>query len=119
VFKTWALKRNGTSGYRKWDRKEYEHGDWGTWHYVNGSAGADVTTFANKENRKIMDAFGKNANGSGHIALVWSLGTTQGQDTFIEAFNEQGGVTRGTRNYRSDAQYVGVRRKGMDERLWR
>lgn len=109
TFKSWALKYNGNPGFVKWERKDYQHGPYPTGSYANPETDWQFKMFKNKNNRKEMDAF---VLSGVHIGFVYNLGTTQGQDTILEAKCEACGVIRGPQNYRGDPNWLGVKREG-------
>lgn len=112
VFKVWALKRDGTAGYRFWDHEMDVHGPYSTWQYIDplpdDQFHSIVKTYSATE---YMDAFVYRRVDEGHIALIQSEGT-DGSDYVMHARNNTLGTLVNYLDYRSYSDTEGLTREG-------
>jgi hypothetical protein len=109
TFKSWALKKTqGHNGKHRWDNKAFIHGPYQAWEFKTPQDGWPILNQQN-EDAKVMDAFAS----SSHIGMVWWVGTGGGQDTIIEALNEDSGTLIHTQNHRGQMGiFEATRRSG-------
>jgi hypothetical protein len=112
VFRVWALKTDGSNGYRRWDYTRYIHGPWYSWHYKDPKPDdpfrnipKDVASTA------VMDAIAWYRDGGSdrHIALLWDEG--RGSDYFIHAHTNTTGVEISEEIYRQIGDTEAVTRR--------
>jgi hypothetical protein len=113
VFRTWALKNDGSMGYRHWDYDKNIHGPYSTAAYYSPAASQPFKP-VNKGYgaTSAMDAFVyRNAgNTAGHIGLIY-LEASGGSDYIAESAGDADGTWIHLRDYRSQSSYRGVQRK--------
>jgi hypothetical protein len=110
VFKTWELKNMvGADGFQFWDKLQNIHGPYTSTSFHNAASGWPFYKLPNKNasTTMYMDAFAKD----GHVALLYTTsGTASGTDPFVEARGDADGVGVWDETYRSNSDYVAVRR---------
>ena len=113
TFKTWEMKNSyAKTGWRFWDKWEDEHGPYSTtdYHNVGQSSTLPFYRLANKNRSTTlyMDAFAK----IGHIGLLYtSSDPGNGLDYILEALGDASGTDVFQEDYRTDSNYVAIRRK--------
>lgn len=106
VFKSWALRTSTSdTGFKYWNRMTNVHGPYTANSYYSGT-GAVHTIAKDYATTQNMDAFAS----TGHIGMIYTEGTSNNQDSIVEALNEASGTTLATRTYRGSTSYRGVRR---------
>ncbi len=112
VFRVWALKSDGTNGYRRYDYGKFIHGPWATFHYKDPEQGDPFRTIPKDiMTTSRMDAIVWYSDGGNdkHIALFWQEGATS--DYFIHAHTNTAGVEISEEIYRQRSDTVAVERK--------
>jgi len=112
VFRVWALKADGTQGYKQWDYDKDIHGPFYTWSYYSPGVD-DPFRLISKDPKTTtpMDAFVYYRGEDRHIALLWEE-TTSGSDYVIHAHNNTVGVEISLEPYRQWSDVRAVMRKG-------
>jgi hypothetical protein len=114
TFRVWALKLDGSSGYRTWDYDKDVHGPFLVWDYYNPNSSTPFRQIS-KDLRSTapMDAFAWYRDGGDdrHIALLYQQSTSS--DLMIHAHNNTVGVEISEEIYR---QYPDV--KALSRRGW-
>jgi hypothetical protein len=111
VFKTWALKASGGSGYRFWEHEKFIHGPYTTAHYYWPDATDPFKTISKSYNStQTMDAFVYRIGDSGHIGMIYLEGSG-GADYIIHAHCDACGTEISYETYRSQAAYKAITRK--------
>jgi hypothetical protein len=91
VFRVWALKNDGSAGYRSWDYTKDIHGPFYTWHYYSPVSNNPFKQISKTLAATIpMDAFVWYRGEDRHIALLWQENTSS--DLVIHAHNNTVGV---------------------------
>jgi hypothetical protein len=112
VFKVWALRKDGSAGYRFWDHEMDAHGPYSTWQYIDPQPGDQFHSIAKTyASTEYMDAFVYRRADEGHIALIQSEGT-DGSDYVIHARNNTLGTLVNYLDYRSYSDSEGLMREG-------
>ncbi len=113
VFRTWALKNDGTKGYHHWDYRTNIHGPYTTASYYDPTPTQPFTTIGKGYGVTLpMDAlvYRTPGNTAGHIGLIYQEGSG-GTDYIAESAGDADGTWIQLRDYRSQSAYRGVRRK--------
>ncbi|HEV8563875.1 MAG TPA: hypothetical protein VGR41_03070 [Actinomycetota bacterium] len=111
VFRVWALKTNGSSGFKYWEMKKDIHGPYTTDSYFDPLASWQFKTIGKGyAATQYMDAFVYRNGDAGHIGLIFTEGNGGG-DYMIHAKNDADGTTVTWETYRSSSAYNGVRRE--------
>jgi hypothetical protein len=112
VFKTWALKADGSPGYRYWDHQKDIHGPYDTWRYVAPDIDDPFKVIAKTySSTQWMDAFVWRFPEYGHIGMIQAEGSG-GFDYIIHARNNTVGTVIDWIDYRSASYTKGLTRKG-------
>ncbi|HEX6844525.1 MAG TPA: hypothetical protein VF235_05355 [Actinomycetota bacterium] len=113
VFRVWALKNDGSNGFRFWDHDKEMHGPYATFHYYDPSGETPFRQISKSFTATMpMDAFvWYRGSDDKHIALLYSQSTTS--DLMIHAHNNTVGVEISEEIYR---QYPDV--KAISRRAW-
>lgn len=113
VFKTWAMRTDGSGKFRYWDHDKEIHGPFSTDAFYTPSK-ADPFKRMGKGYQATMkmDAFVYRtpADDGGHIGLLYAPGTG-GSDYIIESKGDAYGTGVFWEDYRSQSIYHGVRRE--------
>ena len=111
TFRVWALRADGTTGYKRWDYDKDVHGPWFTWDYYAPQTGDPFKTISKGlASTQPMDAIVWYRGDDRHIALIWQeLGG--GSDLFIHSHNNTVGVEISEEIYRSYSDVRAVSRK--------
>jgi hypothetical protein len=111
VFRVWALKNDGSAGYRLWDYDKDIHGPYYTWDYF---APVDTEPFKliskTYKATSYMDAFVYYRSDERHVALIKMEGS-DGWDYVIHARNNTAGTRIDYLPYRSYSDSKAVMRK--------
>lgn len=111
TFKSWALENGyGNNGKRRWNDSRYIHGPYNSAAFVN-PPGAPIDNKP-KADTVEMDVLAHNSSGAGHVAMIWTPNTSQGQDRVIQAKCEACGTIKNLESYRSEGRYEGAVRTG-------
>lgn len=118
VFRVWALKADGSHGYRYWDYDKDIHGPFYTWHY-NDPESTDPFRVVPKTYRStaVMDALVYVRSDERHVALIYEEGK-DGWDYVIHARNNTDGTLIDWMPYRSYPESKAVERKGWTPECW-
>jgi hypothetical protein len=112
VFKVWALRKDGSAGYRFWDHEMDVHGPYSTWQYIEPASADQFHSIAKTYSAtEYMDAFVYRRADEGHIALIQSEGS-DGSDYVIHARNNTLGTLVNYLDYRSYSDSEGLTREG-------
>ena len=112
VFRVWALKADGSVGFRYWEMEKNIHGPYTTGSYFDPLASWQFRTIGKGYlTTQYMDAFVYRNGGAGHIGLILTEGSGGG-DYMIHAKNDADGTTVTWETYRSSSAFNGVRREG-------
>jgi hypothetical protein len=112
TFRAWALKVDGSAGYKYWEMEKDIHGPYSTgsyydpqpdWQFRNINKSYFATEY--------MDAFAYRSGDEGHIGLIYNEGNG-GSDYIIHAKSDAEGTTITYEDYRSSSAFRGVARKG-------
>jgi hypothetical protein len=112
TFRAWALKVDGSAGYKFWEMEKDIHGPSSTgsyydpqpdWQFRNINKSYFATEY--------MDAFAYRSGDEGHIGLIYNEGNG-GSDYIIHAKSDAEGTTITYEDYRSSSAFRGVARKG-------
>ena len=107
VFKTWKLARDQTvTGFRTWGKFDFIHGPWTAGDLKAGVGAAIVTISKDYATTQDMDGYAS----STHTGMIYNE-QSQGTDRIIEAKGDAYGTGKWDRDYRSDSNYGGIRRK--------
>ncbi len=109
TFKSWAMEISpyGAVGFEHWMTGADEHGPYTAAAFKAGDGPTSVIgTTPTYAQTTYMDAFAS----STHIGMIYAEGTSNNQDTIIEAKGEADGTVVATRTYRGSATYTAVRR---------
>jgi hypothetical protein len=110
VFRVWALKADGTAGYRSWDYTKDIHGPYLTWDYEAPATGDQFKIISKSlKSTDPMDALVWDRSYEQHIALIWQEGSSS--DLFIHAHNNTVGVEISEEIYRQYSDAKAVQRK--------
>lgn len=112
VFRVWALKVDGSNGYRRYDYQMDIHGPWYSWHFKDPKDGDPFRNIPKTDlSIERMDAIAWYRDGGAdrHIALVWLEGSRS--DYFIHAHNNTVGVEISEEFYRQQSDTEAVQRK--------
>jgi hypothetical protein len=113
VFKTWAMKTDGSVGFRYWDHDKEIHGPYSTdAFYTAGKSDPFKNISKGYGSTMNMDAFVYRtpADDGGHIGMIYSQGSG-GADYIIESKGDTYGTGIFWEDYRSQSIYHGVRRE--------
>ncbi len=112
TFKSWALENTyGQNGKQYWNDSRYLHGPYSSLAFKN-PPGSPINDIA-KANAYEMEALAYNDGGpTGHVAMIWTPNTSQGQDRVIQAKCEACGTIRNLESYRSESRYEAAQRTG-------
>jgi hypothetical protein len=111
VFKTWALRNDGTSGFKFWPHEKEIHGPYNTASYYSPASADPFKTISKSYKATIyMDAFVHRDADGGHIALINAEGSS-GSDWLIHSYTNTAGTLIEYRDYRSQSIYRAVMRK--------
>jgi hypothetical protein len=113
VFRTWALKNDGSAGYRHWDYDKNVHGPYTTADYYAPERPQPFRTIGKGYGATAaMDAFVYRTAGNtaGHIGLIYQE-ASGGADYIAESAGDADGTWIQLRDYRSQSAYRGVRRE--------
>ena len=113
VFRTWALKNDGTKGFHHWDYNKDIHGPYTTASYYAPARSQPFRTIGKAYGlTAAMDAFVYRTadNTAGHIGLIYREGSG-GTDYIAESAGDAEGTWIQLRDYRSQSAYRGVQRK--------
>jgi len=108
----WALRTDGTNGYKRWDYAKFIHGPWATFDYKDPEPGEPFRTISKDPvSTAPMDAivWYRDGGADKHIAIIWMEGTTS--DYFIHAHNNTVGVEISEEVYRQVSDTKAVERK--------
>jgi hypothetical protein len=112
VFKTWALKSDGSPGFRYWDHEKDIHGPYSTWQYVAPDSDDPFKLISKTySSTQWMDAFVWRFSDYGHIGMIQAEGTG-GFDYIVHARNNTVGTVIDWIDYRSTSYTKGLTRKG-------
>jgi hypothetical protein len=112
VFKTWALKQDGSNSFRFWEHEKEVHGPYSTFEYYNAAADDPFKTIAKGyQSTLYMDAFVYRVTGGGHIAMIDDEGSG-GFDYVIHARGDDWGTRIDYLDYRQWSNTKGVTRRG-------
>ena len=119
TFKAWELRNGfGKDGFEKWERLYEIHGPWTTYDFHSPNANDDPFYKLDDKNVSTtiyMDAFAKD----GHVAMIYVDGDTPfGLDLMIEALGDDPGTGKFYESYRSQSEYIGVRREDWTDDCW-
>jgi hypothetical protein len=119
TFKAWELRNGfGKEGFEKWERLYEIHGPWTSYDFHSPNAKDDPFFKLDDKNVNTtiyMDAFAKD----GHVAMIYVDGDTPfGLDLMIEALGDDPGTGKFYESYRSQSEYVGVRREDWTDDCW-
>lgn len=108
TFKSWALKKAyGATGFTHWLTLGDEHGPYTASSFKTGAGPTTVIgTLPSYSQTQYMDAFASTT----HIGMIYSEGTSNNQDTIIEAKSEADGTVLATRTYRGSSSYTAIKR---------
>jgi hypothetical protein len=111
VFRVWALRSDGSTGYKRWDYDKDIHGPWYSWDFYSPLAAEPFKLIAkNASSTTPMDAFAWYRGEDRHIALLWQeLGS--GSDLMVHAHNNSVGVEISEEIYRQYPDIHAVSRK--------
>ena len=110
VFRVWALKADGSAGYRRWDYDKDIHGPYLTWDYEAPLTGSPFKLISKTlKSTAPMDALVWNRSYEQHIALIYQEGSSS--DLFIHAHNNTVGVEISEEIYRQYSDAKAVMRK--------
>lgn len=112
VFRVWALRNDGESGFRLWDYDKDIHGPYATFHYYDPSSTTPFRQVSKSTTSTIpMDAFvWYRGSGDKHIALLYAQSTTS--DLMIHAHNNTVGVEISEEIYRQYPDVKAISRRG-------
>jgi hypothetical protein len=113
VFRTWALKNDGTKGYHYWDYEKNIHGPYTTANYYAPTGSEPFRPIGKSYDvAQALDAFVyRNAgNTAGHIGLIYQE-AGGGTDYIAESAGDAEGTWIQLRDYRSQSSYRAVQRK--------
>ena len=118
TFKTWELRNaTGRSGFTYWEALYSVHGPYATYDF-HAPVGSDpFFRLPDKDatTTMYMDAFAKN----GHVGMLYvDSGAPDGTDLIIEALGDAAGTGKFYESYRSQSEYVAVRREGWTPDCW-
>lgn len=112
VFRVWALKTDGSAGFKYWEMEKDIHGPYTTDSYFDPLASWQFKTIAKGyATTQYMDAFVYVNGDAGHIGLILTEGTG-GSDWMIHAHSDADGTEVSYEDYRSSSLFNGVRRQG-------
>jgi hypothetical protein len=114
VFKTWALRANGSTDFRFWEHEKFMHGAYSTADYYSPSRRQPFRRISKSyRSTQLMDAFAYRnfAADEGHIGMIYHEGSG-GADTIVEAKGDADGTGIWSRDYRSSSAYRALTRKG-------
>lgn len=118
TFKTWELKSTyGRAGFQYWERLKNKHGPYTTYDFHDPTASAPFHKLKDKKvsTTIYMDAFAK----EGHIGMIYVDGdSADGLDLIIEALGDSSGMGKFYEGYRSQSEYVAVRREDWTDDCW-
>jgi len=118
TFKAWELRNGfGKQGFEKWERLYEIHGPWTTYDFHSPVSDDPFYKLADKNvsTTIYMDAFAKD----GHVAMIYVDGDSPfGLDLMIEALGDDPGTGKFYESYRSQSEYVGVRREDWTDDCW-
>ena len=111
VFRVWALKTDGTTGYKRYGYDKDIHGPWFTWDYYTPLASDPFKQIKKDQaTTQPMDAFVWYRGDDRHIAMLWQeLGS--GSDLVIHAHNNTVGVEISEEIYRQYSDIHALSRK--------
>ena len=111
VFRIWALKPDGSAGFRYWQMEKSIHGPYSTASYYDPQR-SDQFHRIKKRYRatSYMDAFVYRSDGSGHIGLIYHEGSGGG-DYIIAAKGDAYGTTITYETYRASSVFRAVTRE--------
>jgi hypothetical protein len=111
TFRAWALKVDGSDGYKFWEMEKDIHGPYSTGSYYDPQPDWQFKNI-NKSyfSTEYMDAFAYRSGGEGHIGLIYNEGNG-GSDYIIHAKSDAEGTTITYEDYRSSSAFRGVARK--------
>lgn len=113
VFRTWALKNDGSMGYRHWDYDTNVHGPYTTAAYFSPTPSQPFRPIGKRYvATQAMDAFVYRnvSNTAGHIGMIYQE-ASGGTDYIAESAGDAVGTWIQLRDYRSQSSYRGVKRK--------
>ena len=108
TFKSWAMRiAYGATGFTHWLTLGDEHGPYTANAFRTGAGPTTVIgTLPSYSQTQYMDAFASTT----HIGMIYTEGTSNNQDTIIEAKGEADGTVLATRTYRGSSSYTAVKR---------
>ena len=112
VFRVWALRTDGTNGYRRYDYTKYIHGPWYSWYFKDPRSDEPFRNIAKDIVTTVpMDTIEWYRDGGAdrHIAIIWLEGTTS--DYFIHAHTNTAGVEISEEIYRQESDTEATQRK--------
>ncbi|HYJ60276.1 MAG TPA: hypothetical protein VE032_02295 [Actinomycetota bacterium] len=112
VFRAWALKTDGSNGYKRWDYQHDVHGPYYSWDFKDPEDGEPFKNIPKGDlSIERMDAIAWYRDGGDdrHIALMWSEGDRA--DYFVHAHTNTAGVEISEEIYRQLSDTEGVQRK--------
>jgi hypothetical protein len=112
VFRVWALRLDGTSGFRTWNYDTDVHGPFATFDYFDPETSNPFKTISKARTSTLpMDAFvWYRGSDDKHIALLYSQSTSS--DLMIHAHTNSTGVEISEELYRQYSDVRAVSRKG-------
>jgi hypothetical protein len=111
TFRAWALKTDGTAGYKYWDLEKDIHGPYTTGSYYDPNQDWQFKNIAKSYfATEYLDAFAYRNGSDGHIGLIYNEGSN-GSDYIIHAKSDADGTTITYEDYRSNSAFRGVARK--------
>jgi len=110
VFRVWALKADGSAGYRYWGYDKDVHGPFLTWDYAAPATSEPFKIISKSlKSTAPMDALVWNRSYEQHIAMIYQEGTSS--DLFVHAHNNTVGVEISEEIYRQYSDAKAVTRK--------
>lgn len=112
VFRVWALKQDGTNGFRYWDYDKDIHGPYATFNYYSPGSDTPFRQVSKALTSTVsMDAFvWYRGSDDKHIAMLYSQSPTS--DLMIHAHNNTVGVEISEEIYRQYSDVKAISRKG-------
>ena len=111
VFRVWALRSDGSYGYKYWDYDKDIHGPWYSWDFYSPLQAEPFKVISKSlTSTSPMDALTWYRGEDRHIALLWQeLGS--GSDIMVHAHNNSVGVEISEEIYRQYPDIHAVSRK--------
>jgi hypothetical protein len=112
VFRVWALKSDGTNGYKRYDYKMDIHGPWYSWNYKDPKDGDPFRNIPKTDlsiDRMDAIAWYRDGGDDRHIALIWQEGSRS--DLYVHAHSNTDGTEISEEIYRQISDTEATQRR--------